>query len=307
MSGKINTSPETSMQPQAHHQPERQEFSATQRLTERVVDNATLTYYGLSAAVSQSRANRQAGKAAAAEHKAANRVPSILDKAAARRNKFGAHTAHKRMERAGRRMEKLEHRQALLKDIGQLALTGTRGTTETASGKPATARTFGEKRAIKKIEKRAAKIMRAKADKWRVDLYGRTIGKSKSDKKAARSEIKRKVRNGEMTHRRAKLEKKKINKSPPEKNKYLRKAEKALNKHTKKLERKIYLERKLNKNIKKIKANQQKAQAYRTALELQPEQIEQKWRKRQRKASAATTAHLSRAQQYREAHLRIPR
>jgi hypothetical protein len=75
--------------------------------------------------------------------------------------------ASRRMERAGSIMERMDHKNALYSDLGQLALTGDRGLTPVAQGKHepsvghnvAVPRTLLEKITDHRIDKRAEKAM----------------------------------------------------------------------------------------------------------------------------------------------------
>lgn len=111
----------------------------------------------------------------------------------------GQRKALKRMHRAGKKMEKLDHKIALYDDLGKLALTGTRGQSLTRDGELAMPRTKAERMAAKRIHNQSKKIRLAKG-RLKSQQTFEVKGMSEREKQKAIRKVKSQVRKGEMLH-----------------------------------------------------------------------------------------------------------
>lgn len=153
-------------EPQYNHS--EQQHGIVRHLTERAIVNTSLAYYGLRAAISDIKADRQTVKAARAKRKAENKTPSLSDRTRSFYHTRHAQFSEKQASRSENKAEKLESSSILLEEIGKKALKlydkNLLDLAETPS----------ERRAAKKILKTVKKIKRRQNDEWRSHLYGST-------------------------------------------------------------------------------------------------------------------------------------
>lgn len=265
-------------------------------LHERVVDSASLAYLALRTRFLQRRANHWQRRSETAAQAAADARPDTADKITTARHRHGVRSRRNRMEQAGSRMERHEHRQALYQDIGNLALRRTASRSETASGQPAKVRNHTERRAAKKIEKRAEAVRQAEANVRTMDLYEKYDGMSRQDKKDSQRVIKERVKNGEVTRRQAKLDKKYVRKAPSTNTALGRKLGVAQQRFDRTLKTAKLRDAALNSRDQ-IQDNWHRSQEHQAKLDAMPEKIVTKRKSQQKHAEAKRLTYEDRAQQ----------
>lgn len=123
-----------------------------------------------------------------------------------------------RMNRAGKRMEKQDHKLALTEDLGGLALVGARIGIPTVSGESATPRGFLERRKGKRIDRVMQKKKVADIYSYRAtNIFGPTeslTGMNDRERKSAKKDIRKQTRKGTLLAGEARMAKLKVDATP---------------------------------------------------------------------------------------------
>lgn len=126
----------------------------------------------------------------------------IVDEASFVYHGLKAAIADKRAEWAGNRMEKMEHKDALYTDLGNLAIRGERTVSDTASGNTAMPRTRVERFMDRRLSRQSEKKRLADYDQAITMKYfgfeGNLSSKTKKDKRQELRQIKRQQKRGEL-------------------------------------------------------------------------------------------------------------
>ena len=123
------------------------------------------------------------------------------------------------MRKAGDRLERMDHKDALYSDMAQIALRRHLSTPpETATGEQARPRTFAERFLDRRADKRQEEADRARTYAYRTEkIYGpkdQLPGLTKKQRKQQQAQVSRLTRRGELTAREARIEKLKIGAKP---------------------------------------------------------------------------------------------